>query len=110
MITLLFCLFIHAGITALIINGIDLVTSKDYLFYPLRVMAAKLNRTTFKFLYAPVIGCVVCMASVWGTLSWWGAWMLFEHLTLANVFIFYIPFLLMLSYMNAVMAQLVPND
>ncbi len=52
---------------ALFINGIDITFSRGYLMYPVkRWLDKNLNKGLGKWLYTPLIGCNICMTSLWG--------------------------------------------
>lgn len=50
-------------IIALVCNGISFATNEGMILYKVDKFLEKLP----KFIYKPLIGCVNCMASIWGT-------------------------------------------
>jgi len=56
----------HIIVTSLATVGLYLVTEPDYIGYPLRRLLEKLPHV----IYAPLLGCVTCMGSVWGAAGW----------------------------------------
>lgn len=58
---------------SLFCNGLALISSEGYVLYGFK---SWMNETfheehKLRFIYNPVIGCVVCYASFWGSIIYW---------------------------------------
>ena len=106
MISMYVALFLHLIFTSLVINGIDLAADTDYIFHPVRVWA---DKHLPSWIYRPLIGCVVCMTSVYGTISWAAACVLIFKSLLFSL-VGYLPFIFALAYVNLLVSNFTNND
>lgn len=60
-------MLINLIVISLTCCGAYLVTTPNYIGYPVRQLLEKIPH----LLYAPLLGCVTCMGSVWGSIGWY---------------------------------------
>lgn len=90
----MYYLFILSIINSVFITGITIASQGGYILEPIKLF---LERWLPVWLYKPLIGCSICMASIWGLIFflagldffWWEIWMLF----------FYVPMVAFWNYM-----------
>lgn len=58
---------------SLFCNGLAIISSEGYVLHPFKIWMNEVfhEDSKFRFLYNPIIGCVVCYASFWGSIMYW---------------------------------------
>jgi hypothetical protein len=57
-------------IISLFCNGINLIMSDGFILNPIKLYADRNCPKWLRWLYTPIFGCVVCMASFWGSIGY----------------------------------------
>lgn len=60
------CFFLFSVLQAMFINGVKEAFAKEEILYPIR---AFLSKYISEFWQKPIFGCVKCMASSWGAIT-----------------------------------------
>lgn len=66
-------LILDIFLISLFCNGLALISSEGYVLHPFKVWMNNTfpEESKLRFIYNPVIGCVVCYASFWGSIMYW---------------------------------------
>lgn len=88
---------VFVNIQAIFINGVHISFSKEMIFGTIKTwLESKINA---KWILKPTIGCVRCMASVWGTLTFWPIVIFLFGFHVEQLFIFVVD-VFVLVYLN----------
>lgn len=80
-------------IQGLFINGVYNCFKKDMVFYPLAEYLQRVIKN--EWILKPVFGCLMCMSSLWGTVSYWlSVYPLFGITKIVVLFYFFDVFIL----------------
>jgi len=77
---LFFCIFMV--LQSVFINGLKSTFGKEMIFEKVGIF---LKSKLPIYLYKPLIGCVQCMSSVWGTITYWSFIFLFFKLKYVHI-------------------------
>lgn len=58
---------------SLFCNGLAIISSEGYVLHPFKIWMNNTfpEESKLRFLYNPIVGCVVCYASFWGSIMYW---------------------------------------